>query len=581
MTDQNKRLATILQDLGSMYRYLGGENLFKAIAYMKASQAIKSLPDDISLYLKEGTVKEIPGVGKSLEKDIREFYSTGSISRFENLKKIVPHGLIELVDVRGFGPKSLKRLYEDLHVESKEDVVKALKDGRITKLKGFGPRKVENMLRGLKLHKQLEERMLLRDALEAGEKLLAPLKTLKEVKRAELAGSLRRRKETIGDLDILAAVKLKDRKKVVKVFTSPKLAQRVLAKGDTRVSILMQENGRQADLRMVDESEWGAAFQYFTGSKDHNIHLRRLARDKGYKISEYGIFTARNHKRLAGKTEEQLYKHLGMQYIPPEMREDKGEIELALKRAIPKLVEIKDIRGDLQMHSDWSDGLQTMEEIVDFVEKNFSYDYIAITDHTKSSRVARGMKDQEFLKQIEEVKVINQKQGRDFLKAGAEVDILADGALDLSDEILSQLDWVVASIHSGFSRNNTDRLIKACENSYVNCIGHPTGRLIGKREAYPVDIAALIEAAVGTGTALEINGQPERLDLKDEWANEAREAGVNLVISTDSHKYNDFYFMSLGVGVARRAWCTADNILNTKPWHDIVKLTSKGNLSVV
>ncbi|ELR71608.1 DNA polymerase X family [Fulvivirga imtechensis AK7] len=579
MTDHNKQLAAILHDLGSMYRYLGGENLFKAIAYMKASQAIKGLPGDISVYLKDGTVRDIPGVGESLEKDIREFTSTGTVTRFENLIKIVPHGLMELIDISGFGPQSLKRLHQDLHIETKEEVVKALEDGRIGQLKGFGPKKVENMLRGLKLHKHVEERMLLCDALEVSEKLLTLLKALPEVKRVELAGSLRRKKETIGDLDILAAVNIKDRKKVIAVFTDSKLAQKVLAKGDTRVSIIMKENAKQADLRMVDESEWGAALQYFTGSKDHNIHLRGIARDKGYKISEYGIFNIHNHKRIAGKTEEELYSQLGMQYIPPEMREDNGEIELALKGKIPKLVELRDIKGDLHMHSDWSDGLQTMDELVDFVKKNFSYDYIAVTDHTKSSRIARGMEDKEFLEQIEAVKVINHKLGNDFLKAGAEVDILADGSLDLADEVLLQLDWVVASIHSGFSRNNTDRLVKACENPYVNCIGHPTGRLIGKREPYPVDIAALIKAAAATSTALEINGQPDRLDLNDELASEARKAGVNLVINTDSHKYNDCSFMSLGVDIARRAWCTADNILNTKPWYEIEKLTSKKKLS--
>lgn len=581
MTDQNKQLAEALHELGSMYKFLGGENLFKAIAYLKASQAINGLPDDISVYLKKGTVKDIPGVGESLEKDIKEFTGTGTITRLENLKKIVPHGLMELMDISGFGPKSLKRLHEDLSVETKEDIVKALKDGRVSHLKGFGTKKVENMLRGLKLHKQVEDRMLLWDALEVGEKLLTLLKAMPEVKRAELAGSLRRKKETIGDLDILAAVNTKDRQKVIAVFTNPGLAQRVLAKGETRVSILLKENGKQTDLRMVDESEWGAALQYFTGSKEHNVHLRGIARDRGYKISEYGIFNIHDHKRIAGKTEEELYHELGIQYIPPEMREDRGEIELALTGKIPKLVELKDIKGDLQMHSNWSDGLQTMEEIVDFVRKNFSYDYIAITDHTKSSRIARGMEDREFLEQIEAVKVISQKIETGFLKAGAEVDILPNGTLDLTDEILSQLDWVVASIHSGFARNNTDRLIKACENPYVNCIGHPTGRLIGKRDPYPVDVAALIKAAAATGTALEINAQPDRLDLNDELAREARKAGVSLVISTDSHKYNDFYFMSLGVDVARRAWCTADNILNTKPWHEVVKLTSKKRLSLV
>jgi DNA polymerase (family X) len=428
------------------------------------------------------------------------------------------------------------------------------------------------------LHKSVEDRMLLWEALQNGEEVVTLLKELPEVKQIELAGSLRRKKETIGDMDILIAAAPNQWKKIANYFTSSKVSSKTLVKGETRASIITKKSGRQADLRIVAEDEWGSALQYFTGSKEHNIHLRTVAKNKGYKISEYGIFSIKDGKRIASKTEEEIYSTLGMQFIPVEMREDKGEIEMAIQHKIPKLIELEDIKGDLQMHSNWSDGLQTLDEIATYVTKSFKYDYIAITDHTKSSRVAGGMDEKEFLKQINTIKKLNERLGRDFVKAGAEVDIRADGTLDLSDEILGQLDWVTASIHAGFSHDNTDRLIKACQNQYVHCIGHPTGRLIGKRDPYPVVIDKVIEAAKENNTALEINAQPDRLDLNDELANLARKADVKLVISTDSHKPTDFHFMSVGVSVARRAWCTSDNILNTNSWESLQQKISKKNL---
>ena len=575
MTEGNKQLASIFHDLASMYRFLGGENPFRALAYQRASQVIQSLPKDISYYIKDNSLQEIPGIGESLEEDIKEFNESGVIRRFERLKRRVPYGLMELMDIRGFGPQSLKTLYKKLHTETKDEVVKALKDGRVSEIKGFGPKKVENMLRSLKLHKSMEDRMVLWGALQAGDKLVDLLRDVPEVKKVELAGSLRRRKETIGDIDVLAVVSPRDRKKVASYFTGSKLAQKVLANGDTRASILLKENGRQADLRMIDESEWGAALQYFTGSKEHNIHLRKIAREKGYKISEYGVFTVDKNMRIAGKTEKEIYNMLGLQYIPPEMREDRGEVDLALKNKIPDLVELNDIRGDLQMHSNWSDGLQTLDEIVEYVRKNFRYDYIAMTDHSKASRVAGGMDEKGFLKQIKAIKELNKRIGKDFLKAGAEVDILADGSLDLAGELLAQLDWVTASVHSGFTRDNTDRLIKACEHPYVHCIGHPTGRIMGKRDPYKLQVAEVIRAAVKTGTALEINAQPDRMDMNDDLAWEVRKSGVKIVISTDSHKFTDFDFMRLGVDIARRAWCTKENVLNTGTWREVKHFISK------
>jgi DNA polymerase (family X) len=575
MIDQNKKLSRILNDIASMYKFIGGNNPFRALAYKKASQAIDGLPEDISVYNQRGTLAEIQGVGKSIEKDIKEFIKSGSIGRFEKLKKKTPYELMELMDIRGFGAESLKKIFSELHLQTKEEVVGALQDGTIKKIKGFGDKKVEGLLRSLKLHKTIEDRMLLWDALQKGDELVAKLKGLNGVKKIELAGSLRRRKETIGDFDLLISANRADRKKIMEYFTSSKMASSVMSKGETKASIILKDYGRQADLRIIEEHEWGSALQYFTGSKEHNIHLRTLARDKGFKISEYGIFEIRNDKWRAGKTEEEIYETLGMQMMPSEIREDSGEIELAAQHKIPKLIELNDIKGDLQMHSTWSDGLQTLDEIVTYVRKHFNYEYIAITDHSKSSRVAGGLDENDFIKQIAVIKEVNNKLGENFLKAGVEVDILADGSLDISDEILSQMDWVTASIHSGFTQDNTDSLIKACHNPYVHCIGHPTGRLIGKREPYPLATDKLIAAAKETGIALEINAQPERMDFNDELAARAKKAGVKLVISTDSHKLTDFSFMQLGVFVARRAWCTPEDILNTRLWKEIERVISK------
>jgi DNA polymerase (family 10) len=574
MSKRNEELARIFHTMADIYRLLGN-NKFRAIAYQNASNVIDGLPEDISFYVKTDTLDDVPGIGKTLEANIREYLKKGRIERFEKLSRKVPLGLIELMNINGFGPQSLRIIHEKLKLETKDEVISALQDGRIEKLKGFGPKKVENLLRALKLHKTVEDRMLLIAALRAGNEMISELKTLSEVKKVELAGSLRRKKETIGDIDILVAAASADRKPVINLFTSSRMASKVLARGETKASIISRSIKRQVDLRIVKESEWGSALQYFTGSKEHNIHLRTIAKNKGFKISEYGIFNLKDEKRVAGKTEDEIYETLGMQWMPPEMREDRGEIELARAHHIPTLIDLKNIRGDLQMHSDWSDGLQTLDDMVKFVRENFHYEYIAITDHSQSSRIAGGMDEKGFLKQLTAVKELNENLGMDFLKAGAEVDILPDGSLDLSDEVLEQLDWVTASIHSGFRKDNTDRIIKACEHPLVHCIGHPTGRLIGKREAYTFSFEEVIKAALHSGTALEINAQPDRMDLNDEMAFEAREQGVKLVISTDSHKPTDYYFMELGIYVARRAWCKPSDILNTCAWSDLQKFASK------
>lgn len=565
----NHSLSRIFNEMASIYKYLGSAERFRALAYGKAARVIDGLKDDVKVYVKNNELEEIPGIGESIGEKIQEYIRTGKISKHEELKKKVPYELMELMNVSGFGPESLRQIHEELDVNTKDELINALADGSVSKLKRFGAKKVENMMRGLKLHKQSEERLLLWDALDLGERIVVELKVLKEVRRIELAGSVRRRKETIGDIDILVSCLPKDRKKIITEFTTLKERKTVLAKGGTKASIIIKDYNKQVDLRIVNENEWGAALLYFTGSREHNVHLRTIAKDKGWKINEYGVFRTKDDKRIAGETEKDVYDSLGFQWIPPELREDKGEIELAIKKKIPRLVELNEIQGDMQMHSKWSDGNMGIEELAKYVIKNYKYDYIVLTDHSKSERIAGGMDEKQFTKQIKEIKAVNKKIGKDFIKTGAEVDILPDGSLDLNDDLLSQLDWVCASIHSGFSKDNTERLIAACRNEYVCCIGHPSGRLLGKREAYKVNWGKVFKVAAETGTALEINAQPDRMDLNDELALQARQAGVKLTISTDSHAAQNYAFMKLGVYIARRAGCRAGDIVNAWSWKEI------------
>lgn len=565
----NKNISAIFNGMSAMYKYLGGDNRFRALAYGKAAKVIDSLMDDIKVYAANNILEELPGIGEGIADKIEEYIKTGTIKKYEELKKIVPLELMGMLDIAGFGPQSLKRIHDELKINTKGNLINALHNGSIAKIKGFGQKKVNNMLRGLKLHKTIEDRMLLWDAMEAGEKILNSLNKFPEVRQAAVAGSLRRKKETIGDIDILIACDDKHRSKLVNYISRADFVKQILAKGDTKVSILLKENSRQVDLRIVNQDEWGSALLYFTGSKEHNIHLRTIAKEKEYKISEYGIFKIENGEKLTGNTEEEIYNTLGFQFIPPEMREDHGEIELASKNKIPKLISIKDIKGDLQMHSNWSDGINSIEEIANHIRKNFSYQYIVLTDHSKSSRIANGMDEKQILEQVKAIELVNKNIGRSFVKSGLEVDILEDGTLDISDEILSQLDWVTASIHSNFKGDNTERIVKACQNQYMCCIGHPTGRLIGTREPYIIDMEKIALAAQKTNTALEINAQPTRMDLNEDLVKIARKKGVKFVISSDSHSLSNFEFMPLGVDVARRAWCTANDILNTTRWEEV------------
>lgn len=567
----NKDLGRIFEDMGCIYEFLGEENRFRAIAYHNASRALNDLSEDIRNFIHNGEFEKVHGIGESIEEKILEYLQNKTIKKYEELKQEIPYDFIDLMQVQGLGPQTLKKLHDELNVCSRSDLLKVLEDGSILKVRGFKKKKVENILEALNLQKHYEERTTLWDALDLGETIIESLKKMPEILKADIAGSVRRGKDTIGDIDILVAAKDKDRKKIIAHFTEMKDVSKVLAEGETKASIFLEHFNRQVDLRIVAEDEWGAALQYFTGSKSHNIHLRKIAIDKGLKINEYGLFNIESNKKIAGTTEEGIYEELGLKWIPPEMREDSGEIELSESGQIPKLISLEDIKGDMHTHSKWSDGTSSLEEIAEYAEKSLGYEYMVITDHSKSEIIAGGMDETEFEKQLLEIKEINKKLNKDFLKAGTEVDIMADGTLDLSDELLQKLDWVVASIHSQFKRDNTERVIRACQNPFVHVIGHPTGRLLGTREPYAIDMERVIEAAVATGTALEINAHAFRMDLDSKWARIARDKGVILVISTDAHNNFNYGYMKLGIFTARRAWCKAEDILNTGSWEKIIE----------
>ncbi|GAB6072576.1 DNA polymerase/3'-5' exonuclease PolX [Venenivibrio stagnispumantis] len=570
----NKELAKIFREMAMIYEFIGkDEDKFRALTYQRVANLLEDLPDDVRNYLISGKLEEIRGIGSHTIEKIKEYIQTGKISKYEELKKLVPPDFLQLMEIPGFGPKTLKRIYEELGITTKEELIKALKDGRIASLKGFGEKKVKNMLKGLELYEASQKRLILWEALEIGRSLVEKLKNLKEIKNIELAGSLRRKKETIGDIDILVSANQQDREKIINYFVNLEDVKEILAKGDTKASVLIKQRERQVDLRVINPDEWGSALQYFTGSKEHNVHMRDIAKSKGLKVSEYGVFIASTGEKIAGETEEGVYEAIGMQWIPPELREDRGEIEIALEKKLPKLVELSDIKGDLHVHSTWTDGMNTIQQIIEFVRERYKYEYIAITDHSKSVRVAHGLSEEDLLRQIEEIDKLNKLIGFDFIKKGIEVDILLDGSLDLSDEVLSKLDWVVASIHTHFNRDNTDRIIKACENPYVTAIGHPTGRIFGQREGYPVS-DEILKVAKETGTALEINAQPNRMDLNEVWVKKGKEIGVKFVISTDSHSFGNFAYMEIGVAIARRGWCTKEDILNTKSWKEIQKFVN-------
>ena len=548
------------------------EDTFRVRAYRKAALVIAGLSEDIWEIAKKGSkaLEELPGIGEGIAKKIIDFLENGKSRYLAELKKKTPIDMEQFGEIEGIGPKTILKLYKKLKVRNVKDLEKAAKQGKIKEIEGLGPTAEKNMLKSIEFSRKSKGRVLLGYALPAAEQIVESLRQLQEVQKADIAGSLRRRKETIGDIDIL--VTSSNPEKVIDFFTKMPNVQQVLAKGPTKSSIRIENI--QADLRVLPDNIYGAALLYFTGNQQHNIEIRRIAIQKGMKLSEYGLFDKKTDKLIAGKTEEEIYRKLGMDYIEPEIREEKGEIQAAMQHKLPKLIGYGDIKGDLQMHTRWSDGSNTIEEMA-LAAKKLRYEYIAITDHAGHLGIAKALDKKRILKQRKEIDKADKKVKGIAILQGTEVDISSDGSVEMEDNVLKQLDVVVASGHSGFKTPKdkmTRRVIKAMENEHVDIIAHPTGRLIQKREPFEIDLDMIFDKAKETGTVLEINAYPERLDLKDSHVRAAIKAGVKLVISTDAHQAEQLHFMRFGIATARRGWAEKKDIINVNSLKEMMKM---------
>lgn len=555
---KNKELAEIFHRIADALEFKG-ENVFRVIAYRKAARVLADLVENIEVLNKEGRLVELPGIGEGIAKKIDEYLTTGKMKKYKEVTKGIPDTLLDMLSIQNLGPKTLALAHKNLGVKNLSTLKKVIKDGSLSKLSQMGEKKAENIKKGIELYERSHTRLSIAVAEQTASEVVAYLKKSTIVKNISPAGSLRRWKETIGDIDIL--ITGKDGSKIIQTFTKFPKTRRILTAGTTKGSIII-EGGIQVDLRIVEPKSYGAALQYFTGSKAHNIKLRNIAKSKGLKLSEYGVF--KDKKMVAGKTEQEVYKILGLTYMPPELREDRGEVEAALNNKLPKLIEMKHIKCDLQMHSIYSDSIATIKELSDFAKK-LGYKYILITDHSQSAKYAHGLEPERLSKQWKEIDTINKRLKKLRVLKGVEVDILKSGKLDYSDKILKQCDLVVAAIHQGFTKNVTERICAAMDNPYVDIIAHPTGRLISSREGYVVDIHKVMEKATQTGTWLELNAYPDRLDLNDINLKIAKEMGVKISINTDAHSVEGLLWMKFGVASARRGWLEPRDVVNTYP----------------
>jgi DNA polymerase (family 10) len=570
----NQEIAKIFYEIA---QYLEMEGVaFKPQAYEKAALVLETLEEDVKNIYKKGGIKaleEIPGVGKSIAEKICEYLRTGKIREYQRLKKKMPINIEELVQVEGLGPKKISVLYKVLGIKNLNDLEKAAKEGKIRKLENFGEKTEKNILEGIAFLKRSKGRFLLGEILPAVKEVCEKLKNLKEVEKISLAGSIRRMKETIGDVDFLVISQKPE--KVMNFFVSLPGVIKIWGKGTTKASVRMKA-GYDMDIRVVPEKSYGSALQYFTGSKEHNIATRKIAMDKGLKLSEYGLF--RGAKMIAGKTEEEIYKKLAMRYIEPEMRENQGEIELALKGELPKIIDYKDILGDLHVHSDWDGGANSLEEIAGAAMK-MGYQYVGIADHTKFLAIEHGLDEKKLDQRNKEIEKLNEKLKIENCKlkilAGCEANIMADGSIDIKDEALAKLDFVIAGVHSQFKMTKekmTERIIRAMKNPNVDIISHPTGRILKRRDEYEIDFDKILQKAKETGTILEINAHPSRLDLKDINIRKAKEAGVKMVINTDAHHLDQMRFMEYGISQARRGWAEKKDVINCWPTEKLLKM---------
>lgn len=560
----NVEVARILYEIGELYA-IKGEG-FRSRAYVLAAQRIESLTEDIRRVHERKRLETIPRVGRGIAKVVKEYLSTGECSHLNELRESLPPGVRELSALEGIGPKTAISLVQELGTASVNQLEDAARSGKIQVLKGFGPKSEENILQAIQAYRDLRvgarQRFLLGQILPVMREIEDYLASSKAVLRVDFAGSARRMKETVGDLDILVASE--NGEEVIEHFVSIPGVRRVVSKGTTKSTVVVEPN-LQVDLRVVPPLSYGSALQYFTGSKEHSIKLRGLAVKLGYKLNEYGLFNRKDDRRVAGETEKSVYNALGLDYIEPELREDRGEIEAAAEGSLPKLVRHEEIRGDLHVHSNWSDGNASLQEIAEGAQR-LRLEYVAICDHSKALGIARGIDEKRLRDQMVEIDKLNRGFEEFMLLKGVEVDIMADGSLDLSDSVLKDLDFVVASIHSGFkvtAEKMTKRITSAIHNDYVSTIAHPTGRLIQRRQPYHLNLDEVFTAAAEQRVMMEINAFPDRLDLNDVNCRTAMEHGVTMSIGTDAHAVHQLEYLTLGVSVARRGWLESKHVANT------------------
>jgi len=565
---RNDEIAAVLYEIADLLE-MSEEDRFRPISYRRAARSIEALPEDIEDVARQGRLRQIAGVGEAISEKIGTYLKEGTLDYLEELRKRFPPGLADIMRIPGVGPKTARQLFFDLKITNLDELRAAAEQGRLRKIKGFKEKTEENILKGIKLVKQGQGKFLLGDVLPLAEKIVAHLRENASVDHVSYAGSVRRMKEEVHDIDVL--VTTTDAAAVTRAFTTMPLVREIVESGPTKSIVHTGPQGIQVDLRVLEPKSWGSGLMYFTGSKDHNIKLRTFAQKKGLKLNEYGLF--REDALVAGATEEDVYGTLGLPYIDPEMREDGGEIEAAMARKLPHLITQDDIRGDLHAHTNLTDGVNTLEEMAKAARAR-GYAYLGLSDHSPSLRVANGLSEDNLRIHVAHIREFNRKSDGFKLLAGTECDILADGTMDYPDAILEDLDYVIGSVHTRFKMSQkemTARVIRAMQNEHVDIIAHPTARKIGQREPIALDLERVFDAAADTGTVLEVNAYPDRTDLNGPYAKLAKEHGVTLIVDTDSHSTEQLAYMRFGVGTARRGWLEKGDVVNTKSYEDILR----------
>ena len=568
-----KQIAAVLKEMALMLE-IKGENIFKVRAHQNAARILEGLTGDLQALVDSGEITQIKGIGKTMAEKIAALLHTGKLASYEKLKASIPAGLLEMSNISGMGPKKIKAVWEEFGITTVDALEKACRENQLAGMKGFGAKTQGKILQNIEMMRKYADRFRLNDALETGKNLFAALKNFPGVIRCELAGSLRRSKETVKDIDIVVSADDADRAAIMSHFTMLPGVQTVVSKGDTKSTIVL-ENGMYSDLRIVADAEFPHLLHHLTGSKEHNVAMRQHAISRGMKVSEYGLF--RGDERILCKDEAEIFQQLGMDYIPPELRENYGEIEAALAHRLPKLIELTDIRGIIHTHTTWSDGLNSVEEMARECQSR-GYEYLAISDHSKAAAYANGLNEARIRQQHAEIDGVNKKLSGFRILKSIECDILGDGRLDFDDETLASFDLVIVSIHSKLSMSEaeaTARIIRALENPYTTILGHMTGRLLLKREGYPVNHHAVIDAAADLGVSIEINANPRRLDMDWRYCQYAIEKGVMISIDPDAHRLSGFDDMRYGVGVARKGWLTKENVLNCYSAEEVLAFAKK------